>query len=292
MYSRYQLARKYIHYYINAANGRGHGIHSPFVYDFVRNVLMGEGDAAAYKPIEALRKQLGRDRTLVEIEDFGAGGGQRMIYRRSISDLAKHVAKPPKLGRLLYRIARHYQPARILELGSSLGLSTAYLAAGAGAGWEAASSVATGMGVNEACPVVQPPKVVTIEGAGAVAEVARRNFRQLGPELITAPVELVGGNFDQVLPEVLSRISPVDLAFIDGNHRMEPTLRYFDQLSRHASDSSVLIFDDIHWSREMEEAWGHIREDGRSCLTIDLFFFGLVFRRKEFKVKQHFTIRF
>lgn len=264
MYSRSRLAQKYLRYYLTAANGRGHGIHSPFVFDFIKKVLNDRRDYSAWSPIEDLRRALEQDNTLLEIEDLGAGSVLQATRQRSIGSLARHAAKPKKLGRLLFRIAHYYQPKTILELGTSLGLSSSYLACGAA-----------------------NAKVYTIEGADAVAAVAERNFRSLGLQ-----TELVRGNFDQQIGPVLDRMGQADMAFIDGNHRKEPTLRYFNALMERMAPSSVLIFDDIHWSREMEEAWELIREDGRVFLTIDLFFIGLVFLRDEFKIKQHFTIRF
>ena len=131
MYSRLRLAKKYFHYYLSAANGKGHGIHSPFVYDFVRNVLNDRSSYPAYAGVEALRAQLLRDPTLLEVEDLGAGSALQASRQRSISDIARHAAKSKKLGQLLYRITRYYHPAIVLELGTSLGLSTAYLSAGA-----------------------------------------------------------------------------------------------------------------------------------------------------------------
>jgi len=264
-YSPLRLAQKYLHFYLTASNGKGHGIHSPFVFDFVRKILMDGSHFPDYAPIEDLRRQLQLDGTLLEIEDMGAGSALQATRQRSIADLARKAAKPRRLGQLLFRIARYYQPGSILELGTSLGLSTAYLAAGA-----------------------SNAHVWTIEGAGTIAEVANRNFDLLGLKNVKG----VTGNFDQVLGTVLDKAGPIDLAFVDGNHRLEPTLRYFDSLIGRASRSSVLIFDDIHWSEEMEEAWASIKNDARVYLTVDLFFIGLVFLRDEFKVKQDFVIRF
>jgi predicted O-methyltransferase YrrM len=267
-YSPFQLAKKYSRYYLTSSNGKGHGIHSPFVYDFVRNVLNDNRDYPVYAAIEELRHQLMQDGAILPVADMGAGGARQATRQRSIMELARHAAKPKKWGQLLFRIARQYRPETILELGTSLGLSTAYLAKGAAA---------------------RPaPRVFTIEGAPAVATVAKKNFHSLGLE----GIDLTVGNFDAVLAPTLDRTGPVDLAFIDGNHRLDPTLRYFDLLMEHRSSSSVLIFDDIHWSGEMEEAWTSIRRDSRVYLTIDLFFIGLVFFRDNFKIKQDFTIRF
>jgi predicted O-methyltransferase YrrM len=270
MYSRPRLAKKYLNYYFTASNGRGHGIHSPFVYDFVRRVLKDTHDFPAYSRIAGLRRQLEENSAILEIEDLGAGSSVSSTRRRSVAELARHAAKSKKLGQLLFRIAYHYQPRTILELGTSLGLSTAYLASGA-----------------------REAKVFTIEGSAAVAAEAAKNFRWLGLENI----EQIVGNFDHTLAGTLDRIGGVDkdvldLVFIDGNHRLEPTLRYFNSLSGHLSPSAVLVFDDIHWSKEMEQAWEQIKEHPQVLLTVDLFFVGFVFFREEFKTKQHFTIRF
>ena len=265
MYSSFQLAQKYCRYFLTASNGKGHGIHSPFVYDFVRNVLNDRRDYPAYARVESLRQELLRDRTLLEIEDLGAGSALQATRRRSVADLARHAAKSRRLGQLLFRIARYYQPRSILELGTSLGLSTAYFAL-----------------ANEEA------RVLTIEGAGSVAAVAEKNFRALDLKNVEGAV----GNFDDVLPDALDRLGAPELVFVDGNHRLDPTLYYFDWLINRSSPSSILIFDDIHWSTEMEEAWKTIREDPRVMLTIDLFFFGLVITRDSFKIKQDFVIRF
>ncbi|HTI11297.1 MAG TPA: class I SAM-dependent methyltransferase [Puia sp.] len=282
-YSPFQLAKKYSRYYLTASNGKGHGIHSPFVYDFVRNVLNDSRDFPEYAIIERLRRQLVQDRTILPVADMGAGGALQATRQRSITDLARHAAKPKKLGQLLFRIARYYRPETVLELGTSLGLSTAYLAMGAGGASTGASETSHGPATDR-----PSPHVFTIEGAPAVASVAKKNFHSLGLE----GIDLTVGNFDAVLNSTLDRTGPVDLAFIDGNHRLAPTLRYFDLLMDGKPPSAVLIFDDIHWSGEMEAAWESIKQDSRVYLTIDLFFIGLVFFRDTFKVKQDFVIRF
>ena len=281
-YSPFRLARKYLRYYLTAANGKGHGIHSPFVFDFVTKVLNDNQVYPAFEPIEQLRRRLRSDNTRLEIKDLGAGSAYNATHTRSIAAIAKHAAKPPRLGRLLYRIARHYQPATIVELGTSLGLSTAYLAAGAAEAAKA-SSASSASGASAASGA----DIHTIEGSPAIAAAADNNLQTLHYK-----TTIHTGSFDDVLPTLLPTLPPIDLAFIDGNHRLDPTLRYFDTLLRHASPSSVLIFDDIHWSTGMESAWTAICNDPRVCLTIDLFFLGFVFIRDEFKIKQDFVIRF
>jgi predicted O-methyltransferase YrrM len=288
MYSRLKLAEKYLRYYLRAANGRGHGVHSPFVYELVRGVLCDRTSYASYAAIEGLRRRLLKDDGVVEVEDMGAGsrvgGGTRVGGAsrgaggsgvRGVGDIARHAAKPARLGQLLFRLAKYYRPGVVVELGTSLGLSAAYLAAGMKEGGRTEGGMRSG-------------RMWTIEGSGAVAERAAGHLSELG----LVGVEVVTGNFDVVLAPLVERVGPVDLAFVDGNHRSEPTLRYFDILMRHSGRSAMLIFDDIHWSADMEGAWAQIKADPRVMLTIDLFFFGLVVMRDEFKVRQDFTIRF
>jgi len=265
VYSKRQLLQKYLRYYLTASNGKGHGIHSPFVFDFIQNVLNDKRNFYAYSQIENLRSQLINDKTIIEVEDFGAGSAVSKTKSRSVSDIAKHAAKNKKFAQLLFRIADYYQPKTILELGTSLGISSAYLAS--------------------ASPNA---KLFTVEGSPAIASIANKNFQSLGLKNI----QLTIGNFDNMLPNILKNVGQTELVFIDGNHRKEPTISYFNQLLDHSFTLSIFIFDDIHWSLEMEQAWEIIKQNKRVTLTIDLFFIGIVFFREDIKEKQHFTIRF
>lgn len=266
MYADVKLALKYCTYYISASNGKGHGIHSPFVFSFVNDVLNDDRFFYCYGQIEQLRQQLLTDETRIEVTDAGAGSRIFKDAERSVSRIASSSLKPAKFAKLLFRIANYFQPHYILELGTSLGITTAYLAS--------------------ANPQSQ---VFTIEGSAAVAAIAQKNFGQLGLQNI----HLHQGNFDDVLLPILkNNFTRLDLVFIDGNHRKEPTIRYFEQMLPYIHDTSILIFDDIHWSSEMEEAWHYIKNNEQVTLAIDLFFIGIVFFRKEQKEKQHFVIRF
>jgi predicted O-methyltransferase YrrM len=265
LYSNLQLTAKYLKYRLSALNGKGHGIHSPFVFDFVRNVCNNAGKKQPPPALQELRKELLHDRTELQVEDFGAGSRLQKQKLRSVRSLATSAVKPPKYASLLFRLCAHYRPGTVLELGTSLGLTTAYLSA--------------------ANP---DARIITIEGSTAIAERARDNFRKLG----CRNIEQVCGSFDEVLPETLKTITSLDLAYIDGNHRYGPTLSYFNQLLPFLHDRSIVVFDDIHWSPEMERAWASVKEHNAVQYTIDLFFLGFVFFRKDFKVKQHFVIRY
>ena len=265
MFSSFQLAKKYLHYYFNASNAKGHGMHSPFVFDFILNVLNNKKKFQVPAEIEELRKQLLQDDTIISIEDMGAGSRLSSAKQRSISSLAKNAVKSKKYSQLLYRLVKHYQPQTIIELGTSLGITTSCLA--------------------KANPAAQ---VLTIEGSDAIAAIAQQNFQQLNCTNIQPYI----GNFDYQLPSILHHLSTVDLAYIDGNHRLQPTLNYFEQFLAKKNNNSIFIFDDIHWSKEMEEAWQKIKAHPSVRCSIDIFFLGFVFFRDEFKTKQDFTIRF
>lgn len=265
MYSSIQLARKYLQYYLHASNGKGHGMHSPFVFQFILRVLNNRSQYLPPAEIEAVRRQLLQDTRLLQIEDFGAGSRVAKTKSRTVSQLARAALKSKKYAQLLYRLVRHYQPQTILELGTSLGITTSYLAA--------ANPSAT---------------ILTIEGSKAVADVAGENFSTLGCRNIEQQV----GNFDDLLPAAIRQLSTIDLAYIDGNHRYGPTINYFTQLLPSLHNNSILVFDDIHWSEEMEKAWEEIRRHPSVQCTVDVFFLGFVFFRKEFKVAQHFSVRF
>lgn len=265
MYSPFQLGLRYLKYFFTASNGKGHGMHSPFVFELITKVMNDNRHFYAYEQVEQLRHALLGDETKLTIEDFGAGSRVKKNNVRSIQDIAHSSLKPKKFGQLLFRIIAHYQPSVLLELGTSLGITTSYLAS-----------------------AKADAKVVTMEGAKEVAATARTNFGKLSLHNI----ELVEGNFDETLPATIEKLKRIDFAFVDGNHRYEPTVRYYHSLLPAMHEHSILIFDDIHWSKEMEQAWEEIKNDSAVTLSIDLFFIGLVFFRKEQKVKQHFTIRF
>ena len=265
MFSRFQLAKKYLRYYLTASNGKGHGVHSPFVFDFVQHVLNDNRQFSTYQIVESLRKQMKNDEHLLEVQDMGAGSMVSASRQRKISDIARSAVKTKKFGQLLFRIVNYYRPRSILELGTSLGITTAYLA-------------------------LANPKgsVITLEGASEVAAIARYNLEKL----VIQNIRLEEGNFDVTLPKALESFDILDFAFVDGNHRKEPTLIYFQSLLNKINNSSILIFDDIHWSAEMEEAWELIKAHSLVTMSIDLFFIGIVFFRHEFKIKQHFIINF
>ncbi|WP_245752732.1 O-methyltransferase [Chitinophaga arvensicola] len=240
-------------------------MHSPFVFSLIEDVLLDKKQHPAFREIEQLRKELLQSDETLQVTDLGAGSLISAGKERRVRDITRYAAKQPKFGQLFYRLIQYLQPVRILELGTSMGLSTAYMA--------------------KAAPNA---RIYTIEGCPNIAARAAKNFESLGIRNITQ----VTGNFDTVLPDVLKQMQLPDWVYIDGNHRKDPTLAYFQQCLQFADEYSVFIFDDIHWTPDMEAAWHTIQEHPQVTMTIDLFFIGLVFFRKDFKVKQHFTLKY
>jgi predicted O-methyltransferase YrrM len=266
VYSPLHITLKYIRYWLIAENGRGHGIHSPFVFDFVKKVLRSGSLNASWNSIETIRKQLLNDDRLLEVEDYGAGSSAGFAKQRRIQQIASRSLKSSKYARLLCRLVQFTEARNVIELGTSLGITTAYLAV-----------------------AHSQTKVVSFEGAASVSSIARENFRKL--ELHN--IEVVDGPFDKTIPESLNNMKEMpDFIFIDGNHTYEATLRYFEWFLPRVNENTVMVFDDIHWSKGMEQAWQKIAHHEKVTLSIDLFFIGIIFFRKNQWVPQHFTIRY
>ena len=265
MHSNAQLAFKFIKYYLTASNGKGHGIHSPFVYDFVRKVLNKNNAPENVMAIEARRKSLVANTSVIEVIDRGAGSRKSELKKRAISSIAKSALKQKKISQLLYRMGVYYKPCTILEMGTSFGITSSYLA------------------MSE-----HNQTLFTMEGAPEIAKEAQASFDLLGLHNI----KIIEGDFATSLPTYLNSVSQVGMVYIDGNHRYEPTMHYFELLLSKVNEQSILIFDDIYWSAEMEKAWNEIKKHASVTLTIDLFYMGIVFFRKENKQQQHFKIRF
>jgi predicted O-methyltransferase YrrM len=165
---------------------------------------------------------------------------------------------------LLYKLSKYLKPDVILEFGTAAGISASYMKKG-----------------------YPPAKLITLEGCASLADFAESTFGKMHIK----GVEVISGNFDVTLSEVLSRLEKLDMVFFDGNHRKEPTLRYFESCLKLANENSVFVFDDIHWSLDMEEAWKAIKANPEVSITIDLFWLGLVFFKKGI-AKQDFIIRY
>lgn len=256
------LVFNYVRHQFNAKTR--HGVHSPFVYNLVDKVIYDFKDKPEYLDIENLRKNLLQDDRTITITDFGAGSLVNNNKQKKIKTLAKNALKPKKLAQLLYRLTKEFKPDTLIELGTCLGITSAYF--------------------GKAIP---DGKVITMEGCPQTAVVAKENLSILG--LNNTEVEI--GNFDINFLKFVESQEKIDFVFIDGNHRKQATLDYFELCLPKIHENSVLIFDDIYWSAGMKEAWEEIKNHPKVMLSIDLFWIGLVFFKSD-RVKEHFKIKF
>ena len=253
-----------------AWNTGGEGIHSPYLFEWVRMVMYDTHPYYVWRDIEQRREAMLRAPKVLDYVDYGTGGSSGVHSRRLVSGIAKTGLEPRAYGKLLFRLVNWLghqvreegrEGLRIVELGTSLGITTAYLA-----------------GADSR------DRVMTFEGCPAVAEMARLNWDKLGLKNI----DCVQGNIDDTLQAHLA--GQVDVAFVDANHTREATLRYFDILAQHVGRKSVVVMDDIHYSREMGKAWEEICNRKNVACTMDLYKMGLVFFDPDY-LHKHYKLR-
>lgn len=242
-----------------------HGLHSPFVYKLVDTVIYDQTVPKVYQEIEDIRKKLLVDNRVITVTDLGAGSQLNNNRQKRVGDIAANALKQPKLAQLLYRLAAHFKPRNIIELGTCLGVTTLYL--------------------QNAAP---NSHVYTLEGCPQTAGIALETFELAG----FREVELITGNFDNNLPAVIKGLSQLDFVFVDGNHQKDATLKYFEWCLPKVHENTILIFDDIYWSEGMKEAWAQIKAHPQVTVTVDLFWIGLVFFKPGRAEKEHFKIRY
>jgi predicted O-methyltransferase YrrM len=241
-------------------------LHSPFVFELYNACIARESNThITYSNIESIRLEATRNRQKLVQLDMGAKGEEQPIRIKTVSYFAKQHAKPARIAQIIHRIVKKYKYQYAIELGTSLGFTSMYIA--------------------DALP--DQAKFITIEGAPEIAEIAQSHMQILAPR---CNVDFRVGNFNKCLPEILSEIPQVDVAFIDGNHTYEATMRYFELLLEKVTHNTVLIFDDIYWSPGMTKAWNEIKHHPRVNVTVDLFYIGLVYFRTE-QVEEHFKLR-
>ncbi len=255
---------RYIEYLLFARHRKGHGLHSPFVFDLVYRVFRNKTDHQVVLTIEQVRKKCISDQRIINVLDLGGGSGRMKTNLRKVSEIARYSAVPGRYGLLLSNLAAEFGKPSVVEFGTSLGISTMYLAAG--------------------CPGTV---VYTMEGCPETSLLAKENFRIGGFDNIN----LLNGNFDDLLPDLKKKDIKPGLVFIDGNHKKEPVCRYFKEVSEMSDNDTVIVIDDIHYSLEMEDAWKWIRNSAKVTLSVDLYRMGILFLRKGI-APSDYTIRY
>lgn len=255
--------KKYLSYILFAKDA--HHLHSPFLFELYTDVILNKENFYAYEKLFSIRGKLKNDTTEISHLDFGAGSLINPNGRKSIAQIAARGLTKEKYARLLFRLVEFFQCNYMVELGTSLGLTSLYLAT---------ANSGSKLFTFEGCPEL------TLFAKNLAASNGIRN------------IQFHQGNFDETFIKFLDDSEKIDFIFFDGNHRKEPTLRYFEAALRKKHNYSVFVFDDIYWSAEMEEAWREIKMHPEVTVSIDLFQFGLVLFRKENKIKEDVVLRF
>ena len=266
----------YVRHVLTAWNTTGEGIHSPYLFAIVRLIMRDENSYYCFADIEQRRELLLACEDELDVVDFGSQGSPEGTHiTRRVCDIAKNHLESPKVGQLLFRLVlfmqqHEHRSLQIIELGTSLGITTAYLAS-----------------------ADSHNNVVTFEGSESVLRIAQGVWRILHLENISWQQ----GNIDDTLYNIYigeskneNQKSLIDIAYVDANHTYEATMRYAAHLLPMISTNGMLILDDIHYSEEMERAWNELIVDKRVTTSMDLYHVGILFVNPCF-LKRHYKIR-
>ena len=249
-----------LQYVLRAHYRKGHWVHSPFTFHTLNYVIFERTPYYSFSVIENLRQQLQHNNTTLNLQPLGTSNAKTTTIAKEL----KNSAKSPRLAQLLQRLCASNQSHYIIELGTNLGLSTAYLAS------------------NNS-----NSQVFTLEGQPELCQIAQQNFKQLHLNNI----KIIEGNIDDTLPRLIQQIPQIDLLFIDANHQYQATLDYYNLAKSKVHKNAIIIFDDIHWSKGMQQAWNEIRQDPDIRLSIDIFHMGIVWFNTDIP-KQHYIVAF
>ncbi|MDR7371170.1 class I SAM-dependent methyltransferase [Flavobacterium aquidurense] len=257
--------KSYLKFLWNSKNE--HGVHSPFVFSLLTKCFYDKKSKPEYAILKNYRKSLLKNKNFIEVTDFGAGSKVFKSNKRQIAKIAKTAGISEKRAELLFRVTNYFEPKNILEIGTSLGLATSALALG-----------------NPRA------KVITLEGCPETANQCQLQLQKFNFNNVNSIVTEFEKYFQDIQLRLKTETENFDLIYFDGNHSKKATLAYFELLLPTIDNDTVWIFDDIHWSLEMEEAWKIIKNHPKVKVTIDTFQWGFVFFRYE-QEKEHFIIR-
>jgi len=250
----------YLKYYSRAKTI--YSVHSPFMYEIIKELVQNKKGYYAFIEIEQLKRRLSIDQKQINLQDLGAGSKTRQSNQKTVSEILKTSVSSDQKCKILFHLSRVLKPRLSLELGTSLGIS--------------AMSIAQG----------DPQMTLhTIEGDPELRNIAQSHFQSKKLKIISHQ-----GSFDEILPNLLADVHKIDFVFIDGNHTYESTIRYHQMIKPKLSENAVILYDDIYWSKGMTDAWLDLKADPDFQFSLDLFNFGILFKRADEVKKQDFTI--
>jgi len=222
-------------------NGLPRSLQHPLEFLFGNSLTESEQEMVSI--VESIRQTVARRTSSLEVLNR-----EGKVCQISPTQMAKGVSIDPESGTFLFLCSEGFRARTILELGSGAGISGCHLASSA-----------------------YCERFITVEASPNLASLARENIRQVSNE-----VEVVNALFDQALDKILPNLKGgIDLAFIDGHHKYEATLHYLRRLEPHLNKGGLVVFDDIHLSRGMWQAWQVIKRWKGFRYTIGAGRFGL-----------------
>jgi len=259
--TNWQLFKDYLSFWWQSGNA--HTLHSPFMYNLATKCFYDKTKYTDYQKLKAYQKALSQNNEIITVNDLGAGSRKLSSKQRKISDISNIAGSSFSDMKQLYRLSKYFAPKNILELGTSLGKSAFSLALG-------------NLSAN----------VITVEGDKNLRNLAKHHFKQFQQQ----NVQVINQDFDDYLTNLNKTNQQFDMIILDGNHRYQPTLVYFEKLQKHIHNDTVVVVDDIYWSAEMKNAWFALKTHPCVRQSVDTYHFGILFFRKE-QFKEDFTIR-
>lgn len=251
----------YFNYFLKVTDQ--HSLQAPFIFEFYTNLIQGINKNKGIEEIETIRMAFLNDHANIRGIDFGAGSRVAVSGRdRTVSMIAKHGISSKKDCIFLSELVKRIQPKSCIELGTSLGVASAYLS----------KSIKNG-------------HIYTFEGNDALVQKSTEVFHRLNCK----NVKLIQGEIDKMLPGQLEQLEKIDFAIIDANHTYSALLHYFDLLKIKMSDSGVMVIDDIRWSVDMYRGWERIISDSSVIISIEFLNKGLLIFKKGVR-KQHYIL--
>jgi hypothetical protein len=249
---------KFFTHYILAKNE--HSIHSPFVFNLYTEIIQAI-NFPFYLEIETHYYKLLNDTTIIKNDNPGVGTKKNSL---PIGNLIGSSVKALPWRKLICRITAERKPQVIVELGTSAGITSAYLAL-----------------------TCKDAHIYTFEANPLLIAKAKKMFEEYQINNIT----IIEGNIDDTLAPFISSIDKIDVAYIDANHRYCATKHYYELLEKKCGEDSLLIIDDIYWSKEMTKAWNEIRQAPSISIDIDLWQIGLLYIKPN-QHKESFKLKF
>jgi len=250
--------------FLIASNRVAYNTHSPYLYNFATKVLKKSNNAKVNNKIENIRFSLLNNEKIIEVNDLGAGSKKHKSNKRQISKIAKYSLTSSKYCSFLQNLVEFTESKTVLELGTSLGITSLYLK-----------------------NAHNNPEIHTVEGAKEIAQIASENFKELNKD-----IKIYTSDFESFFKKAISDNLKFDFFFIDGHHTKEATLKYFEYSRQIMKPNSTFVFDDIRWSKDMFKAWETIKSSDFQGAYVELFKMGVIFFNKNFIQKTGILIRF